>query len=421
VRELLVALLVALGMPAAAGASTYGESAEGRPLRVERAGDPAAAVRLLVVGSIHGNEPAGHAVIARLRDTAPPPGVQLWTVRAANPDGVRESTRQNGRGVDLNRNFPFRWAGGGRPFDTYYPGRAPASEPETRALQRLIADVRPHMTVYYHQQLRLVVLPRGAPLGPVRAYARRVGLPPRRLPAYRGTATSWQNHRAPGTTAFVVELPGGPLSRRSAARHARAVLAVGSRARAATAAPKPPIVWHPIPFGAERKRQMRRYSLRHYGEAKAKLVAPKVIVEHYTASSSFGSAYNTFAANARDVEFGELPGVCAHYLIDRDGSIHQLVSLRWRCRHTVGLNHTAVGIEHVGISDADVMGNRRQLAASLRLTRWLQGRFGIPTRAVIGHAESLSSPYHHERVAAMRKRTHSDFGPATMRRYRGRL
>ena len=113
--------------------------------------------------------------------------------------------------------------------------------------------------------------------------------------------------------------------------------------------------------------------------------------------------------------------MCAHFLIDRDGAIHQLVSLRWRCRHTVGLNHTAIGIEHVGVSDADVMGRPAQVAASLRLTRWLQGRFGIRTRDVIGHAESLSSPYHHERVRAMRDRTHADFAPATMRRYRARL
>ena len=214
--------------------------------------------------------------------------------------------------------------------------------------------------------MRLVSLAHGADNAPVRAYARRVGLPPRRLPYYHGTATSWQNHRAPDTTAFVVELPAGRLSRRAARRHARAVLAASPRPRRAAAAPKPPIEWDPIPFGADRKRQMRRYSRRHYGEAKARLVEPKVIVEHYTASSSFSSAFETFAANAPDVEFGERPGVCAHYLIDRDGTIHQLVSLRWRCRHTVGLNDSAIGIEHVGVSDADVMGRPRQLAASLR-------------------------------------------------------
>ena len=421
-RALFLAFLIALAAPAAAGAATFGESVEGRPLKVTRAGDPGAPVRVLVVGSIHGNETAGHAVIRRLRRVEPPAGAQLWLVRTANPDGVRHGTRQNARGVDLNRNFPFRWAGGGRPFDTYFPGRAPGSEPETRALRRLIDDVEPDLTLYYHQQMRLVVLPRGAPHRPARDYADRVGLPVRRLPAYRGTATSWQNHRAPGATAFVVELPAGPLSNRAGRRHARAVLATASKARAAAAAaPKPPVEWDPIPFGADRKRQMRRYSLRHYGEAKAKLVEPKVIVEHYTGSSSFESAFETFASNAPDVEFGERPGVCSHFLVDHDGAIHQLVSLRWRCRHTVGLNDSAIGIEHVGVSDADVMGRRPQRSASLRLTRWLQGRFGIVGRDVIGHAESLSSPYHHERVRAMRYRTHGDFAPATMRRYRARL
>jgi beta-N-acetylhexosaminidase len=345
-------------------------------------------------------------------------------MRSANPDGAALGTRQNARGVDLNRNFPFRWDAAGRPFDTYYPGRTPASEPETRALQRLIRTVDPELTVYYHQHMRLVSLERDGDEAPPREYARRVGLPTRLLPYYRGTATSWQNHRDPDASAFVVELPARRLSDRAAARHARAVLAVSPDAGvtdAAATAPEPAIDWDPIPFGADRKAQMRRYSSRHYGAARARLVAPHVIVEHYTASTTYGSAFNTFAANAPDVEFGERPGVCAHFVIERDGTIHQLVSLRWRCRHTVGLNYTAIGIEHVGLSDADVMGRPRQLAASLALTRWLQGRYGIRTRDVIGHAESLSSPYHHELVAAMRYRTHGDFAHATMRRYRGRL
>jgi N-acetylmuramoyl-L-alanine amidase/Zinc carboxypeptidase len=425
-RAVFVAISIALLLPVTAGASaaeTYGTSIEGRPLEVERVGDPGAAVRVLVVGSIHGNEPAGHAVVRRLRGLRPPAGVQLWLVEQANPDGVRAGTRQNARGVDLNRNFPFRWAGGGRPFDTHFPGPRRASEPETRALQALVSEVRPDLSLHYHQHMRLVVLPRGADRAPVRAYARRVGLPARWLPRYHGTAIGWQNHRFPGTTAFVVELPAGPLSRRAAGRHARAVLAIASRraSTASAAAPKPEIDKDPIPFGAERRRQMRAYSKRHYGKAEARLLDPKVIVQHYTASTTYSSAFNTFASNAPDVEFGERPGVCAHFVIERDGTIHQLVALRWRCRHTVGLNDTAIGIEHVGVSDADVMGRPAQLTASLRLTRWLQDRFGIRTRDVIGHAESLSSPYHHELVPYMRKRTHADFQPATMRRYRAKL
>jgi N-acetylmuramoyl-L-alanine amidase len=416
------------GAAAAHGAvarEVVGRSAQGRPIEVVRRGDRAALTTVLVVGSIHGTEPAGHAVIAQLRRMAVPDGLRLLLVPTANPDGAAAGTRQNARGVDLNRNFPFRWRGHGRPFDTYFPGRAPASEPETRAMQALVRREGPDVTVWYHQALRLVTLVPRADPALIRAYGARTGLPSRVLPPYRGTATSWQNHTFPGTSAFVVELPAGPLTAAAARRHARAVLAVGELAAGAAPAmawaPRPPIVQRPIPFGPERRRQMAAYSLRHYGDATARLTDPKVIVEHYTATSSYAPAWNTFAANAPDVELRERPGVCAHFLIDGDGTITQLVPLTLRCRHTIGLNHVAVGVEHVGVSDAGVMTNRRQLAASLRLTRWLQGRFGIRTRDVIGHAESLSSPYYHEDVAALRGRTHGDFAHATMRAYRAML
>ena len=166
---------------------------------------------------------------------------------------------------------------------------------------------------------------------------------------------------------------------------------------------------------------MRAYARRHYGIDDFRLRDPRLIVEHYTASNSFASAYNTFARNSPDVSYGELPGVCAHYLIDHDGTVVQVVPTSIICRHTVGLNHTAIGIEHVGTSDGQVLGNRRQLAASLRLTRELQGRYRIPVGNVIGHNESLSSPFYRERVQRFRGQTHGDFRPATMRRYRSAL
>jgi beta-N-acetylhexosaminidase len=73
----------------------------------------------------------------------------------------------------------------------------------------------------------------------------------------------------------------------------------------------------------------------------------------------------------------ELPNVCAHFVIDTDGTIYQLVPLGVRCRHTVGLNWTAIGIEHVGRSATGILANARQLASSLALTRWLMTRFHI--------------------------------------------
>jgi beta-N-acetylhexosaminidase len=152
-----------------------------------------------------------------------------------------------------------------------------------------------------------------------------------------------------------------------------------------------------------------------------RLVNPHVIVIHYTAAPSFSSTYNTFAADVADPELHELPGTCAHFVIDQAGEIHQLVSLRVMCRHTVGLNWTAIGIEHVGYSDAEVMGDAREFSASLKLVRWLRCRYGIPIRDVIGHNESLSSRYHREDVPSLRAQTHGDFRHAHMQVYRARL
>jgi N-acetylmuramoyl-L-alanine amidase len=374
-----------------------------------------------VVGSIHGDETAGDAIIRQLRKALPTQGMELWLVDSVNPDGVARGTRQNARGVDLNRNFARRWRGGGRPFQTYFPGPRAFSEPETLAVRRLVRRLRPDVTVWYHQHLSLVNLSPGADRGLVRGYARRVGLTARTLPHYRGTATSWQNHTFPGTSAFVVELPAGRLDGAGARRHADAVLAAGAAAAKAAAARRPRIVSRPIPFGAVRRAQMRAYAFRHYGLDSELLEQPKVIVEHYTGTATFAPAFNTFASNARDPELHERPGTCAHFIVDRDGTIYQLVSLTLMCRHTVGLNQVAIGIEHVGVSDGEILGRRRQLDASLRLTRWLRERYGIARGDVIGHAESLSSPYHQERVARLRKQTHGDFAPATMRRYRRRL
>jgi N-acetylmuramoyl-L-alanine amidase len=185
------------------------------------------------------------------------------------------------------------------------------------------------------------------------------------------------------------------------------------------AARKPPIVWKPIPFGDKRKSETAGYSKRHYGQHTWRLRGAKVIVEHYTAGTSFSSAWNTFAADSR--HNGELPGTCAHFIIDRDGTIYQLVRLRIRCRHAVGMNHTAIGIEHVGTSDQMVLSDWAQMHSSLRLTLWLMQKFGINIGNVIGHRESLDSPYRFELYRSWRCLVHADFPHWAMRKYRHRL
>lgn len=196
----------------------------------------------------------------------------------------------------------------------------------------------------------------------------------------------------------------------------------GSSATIGTVDPaslEPEIDWEPIPYGDRRRAQMAAYSERHYGVRRWKLARRLAIVEHYTTGTTWQGAWNTFAANS--MHLGEYPGTCTHFIVHTDGTIYQLVPLWIRCRHTIGMNQLSIGIEHVGRSDAEVLGNTRQMEASLRLTLWLVAKFDIEVRNVIGHGESLQSPLRRERYASWRCLTHSDMSRPAMRTYRGWL
>src|SRR5213596_3394719 len=125
-------ILAACAIAASASARTLmlGRSWQGRPIEAVEVGNRSG-TRVLVVGCIHGNETAGIA-IARALDRLAPPDLDLWVVPDLNPDGVAAGTRQNAHGVDLNRNFPWRWRPMGVRGDLY-SGPRPLSEPEARA------------------------------------------------------------------------------------------------------------------------------------------------------------------------------------------------------------------------------------------------------------------------------------------------
>jgi N-acetylmuramoyl-L-alanine amidase len=196
----------------------------------------------------------------------------------------------------------------------------------------------------------------------------------------------------------------------------------GATPPASTAvATKPAIKKKLIPYPKKRKREMAAYSKRHYGHYKWRLNNPKLIVQHYAEAGSISSIFNTFAPDRPDVEFHELPGVCSHYAISATGAIFKFVPISTRCRHTVGLNHVAIGIEHVGFSDQDILGRSAQLSASLRLTQWLRCRLGLPISQVIGHNESLSSPFYKELDPRFKGQTHGDWNRADMNIYRADL
>ncbi len=169
-------------------------------------------------------------------------------------------------------------------------------------------------------------------------------------------------------------------------------------AASTAAAPKPALVDDPISYGDQRRDQMAGYSRRHYGEAEWRLRDPDAIVLHYTAEPSYASAWNAFDSNAPSL--GEPPGVCAHYTVKKSGAIAELVPPRIRCRHAIGLNHRSLGIEMVQEAgsgshwaDREILARRPQVRSALRLVRWLQGRYEIPTGDVIGHSMANDSPY----------------------------
>jgi protein MpaA len=198
-----------------------GRSTRGRPIEAIRVGDPTAASRVLVVGCIHGDECAGTAVTRILARSAP--AFDLWLVPNLNPDGLAARRRQNGRGVDLNRNFPSGWRRGGSRWEPEYPGPRPLSEPETRIVAGLIRRLRPDFTIWFHQPQALVRA-WGPSVAAARAYASLAGMRYRSIRWPAGTGPNWQNHRFPGAGAFVVEVPAGRRGASAAARQAQAVL-----------------------------------------------------------------------------------------------------------------------------------------------------------------------------------------------------
>ncbi|HEY6654534.1 MAG TPA: M14 family zinc carboxypeptidase [Solirubrobacterales bacterium] len=209
-----------------------GRSVQKRAITAVQVGDPAGTRVALVVGVIHGDERAGLRIVRAVkreasRDPGALTGTQLWAIATVNPDGLRAHTRKNAHGVDLNRNFPYRWHGDVPHSSGYYPGPRPASEPETRAVMAFVRRLRPDLSIWYHQPWGAVLACHGNPRIAV-IYARLVGMRTScRGAGLRGTAISWETHTVPGSSAFVVEMPSGRISGRSALQQARGALTVG--------------------------------------------------------------------------------------------------------------------------------------------------------------------------------------------------
>jgi len=215
-----------------ARAGRVGRSAAGRPITLRQFGDPAWSGELLVFGCIHGDECGARGTMP-LTGGCPDPSADVYVVPNLDPDGAAAGSRLNGRGVDLNRNFPSGWMAHGESGDPQYSGPRPASEPETRVAMRIIRAVRPEATIWFHQYRgsRPFVRAWGPSVPAARRFARLAGMPFRLMRWPAGTAPNWQNHRFPDASSFVVELPRGAVAAALRSRLSKALVRMGRQVR----------------------------------------------------------------------------------------------------------------------------------------------------------------------------------------------
>lgn len=143
-------------------------------------------------------------------------------------------------------------------------------------------------------------------------------------------------------------------------------------------------------FNPERLKLTVDYSRHHYNKATAVLNNPQMIVVHYVTIPTLQKSMDFFTPAhidhkvRRDIAGGGEVNVSAHYLVDRDGTLYQLASEDVLCRHIIGFNHSAIGIENVGVNADDLTVAQLEANAAL-ISRIVQRQPAI--RYLLGHHE----------------------------------
>ncbi|MGB3145695.1 MAG: peptidoglycan recognition family protein [Maribacter sp.] len=150
------------------------------------------------------------------------------------------------------------------------------------------------------------------------------------------------------------------------------------------------IVDNPITFNQERKDLTLDYLKKRYGlEQDTPEIVPKMIVLHWTViptlEKSFEAFDNPALPNWRpDIESVSGLNVSSQFMVDRDGTIYQLLPETTMARHVIGLNHCAIGVENIGGTE-DLPLTKEQLKANVWLVRYLKDKYDIDY--LIGHYE----------------------------------
>jgi len=150
------------------------------------------------------------------------------------------------------------------------------------------------------------------------------------------------------------------------------------------------IVDIPILFNEQRIELTKEYLAQRYElEQDTPDIVPKMVVLHWTViptlEASFRAFNNPTLPNWRPaLENVSGLNVSSHFLVDRDGTIYRLMPETTMARHTIGLNHCAIGVENVG-GGKDLPLTKAQLKSNIYLVEYLASKYDI--EYVIGHQE----------------------------------
>lgn len=150
------------------------------------------------------------------------------------------------------------------------------------------------------------------------------------------------------------------------------------------------IVQRPISFSEHRKALTLDYIHEHYGLTPKNIsIIPKIIVVHFTAIPTLQGSFEAFVneelpSSRTDISAKNASvNVSVPYLVDKDGTIYQLMPDNWMGRHVIGLNYSSIGIENVGTLGTLTA---KQLEANIALIRYLQNRYES-IDYLIGHSD----------------------------------
>ena len=153
------------------------------------------------------------------------------------------------------------------------------------------------------------------------------------------------------------------------------------------------IIQTPIPFSQKRIDLTKEYIKIHYKKDVDNIkIIPKIILVHHTAINSYEDSLSRFTSEALPSRRKDISSVrpsanvSSHFMVERDGTIHQLMPLDFMARHVIGLNYNSIGIENVGGENSEDNLTQAQLEANIYLVQYLQKKFKT-LKYLVGHYE----------------------------------